>query len=40
LADTGLDVEAMAALREGGYEQKVAAERGMARGVGGGLPAT
>jgi hypothetical protein len=40
LADSGLDVEAIATLKESGYEQKVAAERGTARGVGGGLPAT
>ena len=39
MADSGLGVGAIAALEESGYEQRVAAERGMARGLGGGLPA-
>jgi L-rhamnose isomerase/sugar isomerase len=36
--EMGLHPDPIAALKESGYEQKVAAERGTARGVGGGFP--
>jgi L-rhamnose isomerase/sugar isomerase len=37
-AEMGLHPDPIAALKESGYEQKVATERGTARGVGGGFP--
>lgn len=39
-AEMGLHPDPIAALKESGYEQKVAAERGTATGVGGGFPTT
>jgi L-rhamnose isomerase/sugar isomerase len=36
--EMGLHPDPIAAFKESGYEQKVAAERGTARGAGGGFP--